>query len=725
MKKFLLAAALAAITFSNAYAQVRPETLAFQKKIMADLAQAVRTWHEAYFERRQKGPDTQAEGYALAGMASLHAKTGDANYLAWAKEDMLSMASRKPLIHPFHIGAFVEAYKYLKDQRQLSAPEDQQVRNLIRNTLRAQYEYPDWGAHNRSVVAAAAYYRAAEAIPDDPETPKWRRFGDALVSESWSRWSIEDASLYNPFWFFHVLSSSQATKRVDEVMSFLTTKYYFDYYSRLMMPNDMLPDWGDGEWTSFWEWYVADMVWGGTYFRNGKYLAFAQRLYNYYAQKPLSGYAVYCAATALNLLDTSVPITPYEITRSEEALEDLVSKKIIFRNRNGRKSSYLMLNYRDQGPYGRYSRDYLNQVLAAYEEKPHHGHADENSITMLMEDQTVLLADGGYRPGMDFFAGWRADVFHNRVVARAGWPMSGDVLDYIAQNKLYSPVETEKVHFTAFGPIDYSRTRLKDQALGYTSDRIILFLPDSGAYIVVDHIRVDRAGHRVFANLWHPDNVLKQGEDYVVSWPPKIHMNKEVTWSNQRNRDLLIQFLPNRDAIRAVKSIPRRYHDSAVFYEYVTNHFFEGQRLTFVTLLRPHAPGSFREEMLKGVWVIPGSNEGNRSLGLEFDLNGHRAIAGLKLDQTIGLNNLRGRPMFDYDTGALSYGALKTDADFSFVIDKGAEYEFGAMYASKLEFAGKILFEMPVTKVIYQGPGEFMVPNARGKLPVYHETVAK
>ena len=258
------------------------------------------------------------------------------------------------------------------------------------------------------------------------------------------------------------------------------------------------------------EWFFPVMARAGSHYRNGRYLDHAQRAYA--AQPPPASY--YCVAAAVKWLDASVATTPYPLRRSEEVLEDLAGKKIVFRNDRGPASAYLLLNYRDQGPYGRLTRDHLNQVLAAYEEKPHHGHADENSINHLMDGGTVLLGDGGYRPMDDFFGGWRADVFHNRVVARAGWPMRGDVFDYLAADKLYSDVTTEKVHFARFRPLDYSRTRLTDPALGYTWDRIVVFVPSSAMSVVVDSIRVDREGRRVFANVWHPENILSKGEGW-------------------------------------------------------------------------------------------------------------------------------------------------------------------------------------------------------------------
>src|SRR5262249_20868089 len=85
---------------------------------------------------------------------------------------------------------------------------------------------------------------------------------------------------------------------------------------------------------------------------------------------------------------------------SQEVLEDLIGKKIVFRNGWDRDSTFMLLNYRDEGDGGRLGRDFLRQTLSVEEEKMTHGHADENSISLLMSGGSVLLHDGGYRPDL-------------------------------------------------------------------------------------------------------------------------------------------------------------------------------------------------------------------------------------------------------------------------------------------------------------------------------------
>ncbi len=80
----------------------------------------------------------------------------------------------------------------------------------------------------------------------------------------------------------------------------------------------------------------------------------------------------------------------------------------------------------------------------------------------------------------------------------------------------------------------------------------------------------------------------------------------------------------------------------------------------------PHDPGKYSDSMLDNVRITPGRDRESRSLGLAFEIGGRPVFGGLKLDQNIGLTNDRGRPMFDFETGSLTYGKLNTDADLAF-----------------------------------------------------------
>ena len=163
--------------------------------------------------------------------------------------------------------------------------------------------------------------------------------------------------------------------------------------------------------------------------------------------------------------------------------------------------------------------------------------------------------------------------------------------------------------------------------------------------------------------------------------------------------------------------IQRRYNASTAFYQYVWSHFFAGQRFVFVTALRPHSAGGFDPDMLRGVRVIEDDRRSFRTLGLAL---GPGRGSGHGRPQ-IGPDRWADQPartaMFDWQTGACSYGDLNTDADFCFVADRGEELEFGFVNACRVVYGEQTLFDMPLNTVMYQGPVDYRVPLIRTSCP--------
>ncbi|MDP7449714.1 MAG: hypothetical protein QF689_14070 [Candidatus Latescibacteria bacterium] len=702
------------------------------------------------------GPELEQRVRSLSWVLSpatiLHARTGDDELLSRTREALTTFVASGfsrhdqalPLLASFReLPPFCEAFEYLRAVGSLDVDTESRARAIIAASADSHLGSTDWGAHNRATVDAAGFYAAADSVPDHDHAARWRGYGDALIEDSWGRWSIEDASIYGPFWLFYLITASEGLGSTEEFLQKITTRYYFEQYSRLLMPNGMLPDWGDGDWTHMWTWYAAVMIRAAGHYGRPDYQYFAQRLFETHRAMGLSGNDVvgyspdglqtgdelYSLATALRWMALEPPpeAVPYVLESSEEIVDDLVSKKIAFRNEGGDDASFALLNYRDPGPYGRYQREYQNQQLFAFEEMPHHGHADENSLVLLLDGGTVLLADGGYR--RTAHDGWRADLYHNRLVARLGWPNDHEMMPYLQGNPQYVPVRTEKIHFGTFGALDYSRTRLVDEDRGYTGDRIVLFVPDTGMYIIVDAVHIDREGPKSFTNMWHPDGLLAQGgladegSHWVRSWPHRIPIRNEY-WTNPHGRELLVQFVGNRDKYSQVRRIDRRFNPSDAFFQFLYGYYFAGQRLGFVTVLTPYATDTFDENLLNAVEILQNGEGSYRTLGLRFDVGGGTATVGMKLDTTIGLTNLRGRPMFDWHTGSVDYDGLRTDADFAFVVDRGKQHEVGLMCGSRLCWEGEILFDMPKSEHMYQGPVDYAVPERKDRMPRWHEVVS-
>jgi hypothetical protein len=279
-------------------------------------------------------------------MTDLHRATGDARFLTWAKEDLLAMVDQArdargqaiPFVVSFrNLPPFCMAVLYLRERGLLDAEQSRRVSAQVSASVATHYPTTDFGAQNRGLIDAAGFYFAAAVVPADPDVAKWRGYGAALAADSWNAWSIEDASIYQPFWLNYTLTLSDLLGTSDAHLRAVTTRFYFDQAKALQLPNGLLPDWGDGDWTHSWAWNFANFVRAASQYRDGTYLEAARRLYTaalaYWGE--LRGDELYSAGLALRWLDATVPLAAFTQDQSAEVVDDLVSKKIVFRSASG------------------------------------------------------------------------------------------------------------------------------------------------------------------------------------------------------------------------------------------------------------------------------------------------------------------------------------------------------------------------------------------------------
>src|SRR5207244_2005446 len=112
---------------------------AFQRQLIGDLRRDVERLHLAAAPERARNekPADYYFPYLLAGITSLHARTGDAALLTWAKEDLLWITrcsiDAKGEVVPFFganfrfLPALCDAYLYLKSRGALTAGEAREV----------------------------------------------------------------------------------------------------------------------------------------------------------------------------------------------------------------------------------------------------------------------------------------------------------------------------------------------------------------------------------------------------------------------------------------------------------------------------------------------------------------------------------------------------------------------------------------------------------------------
>jgi hypothetical protein len=398
--------------------------------------------------------------------------------------------------------------------------------------------------------------------------------------------------------------------------------------------------------------------------------------------------------------DSIVPQAP--TTLSREVLEDVVGKKIVFRNGWDPTSTFLMLNYRDEGDGALLQRDYLRQTLPVEEEKMHHGHADENSICLLMSRGSVLLHDGGYRDDLPSgkWGAYRADYFHNRVVARKNKRAVGqDLFEFIRNSGAYRKVQTNKIDFLNFKEVDVSRTRLVDAELGYESDRIVTYVKARDLFIVVDGIRIRTPGYYTFTNLWHTRKIIEQGKQFFNTMIDAIGGETFPT-----ERSLLVVFPENEAKEIGSYAEKRHYQDETALYQTVSSQYATGALEFFVTVLVPQPKGEISAKTADEFKFVK-ADRFPQALAIEFQEGRSKSVVLVKLDLEMDLARENVRPRYVYDLGRVRCGELETDASYVFTKQDGGRVGYSAATFTKILYRGQTLIEASPTTFALQLDG--------------------
>jgi hypothetical protein len=515
-----------------------------------------------------------------------------------------------------------------------------------------------------------------------------------------NQWEIEDATGYHGVWLYSVFSYADISGRADVLQSPMV-KYYLDYFVQLLSPHGNIPDFGDSHWNGGWERFVPVFEKAATLYRNPHYKYLARELVQRAAERTAKAQKL-SDLTQLNFGagvaspfsdahrwadDAIVAQAPTNL--SGDVLEDLIGKKFVWRTGWQRDATMMLLNYRDEGDGGWLGREYLRQTLSVEEEKMHHGHADENSIALLMSGGSVLLHDGGYRPALPSgqYGAWRADYFHNRVVARQNKrDKTQSVYEFMRNSGAYRPVVTRKIDFLKFQNADASRSRVLDEELGYEWDRIVTHVKSRDYFIVVDGIRIKRADYYTFTNLWHTRQVIGQSPQSFETRYDKIQSDELP-----QTKVLTIRFPENAQG-KQIGTFPisRHFQDETAIYQTNSQYYQAGDYEFFVTVLFPHAAsGDIAYPQFKLLEV----SKPGRALGLEITDGTEKAYLCVKLDLTLDLTRAAIGPRYQYDLGKVQYGEFETDASYVFATRNGAQLRFGAATLTKLLYREQTLLE--------------------------------
>lgn len=592
----------------------------------------------------------------------------------------------------FFLPPYVRAYQAIRGSGVLDDRARAKIEGEIAESIDFIFRFPEWGVHNRAMLRAEALMYASLALPSNPHAAKWRTMAHVIASDNVRAWEIEDASNYNPIWL-HALFSYATASGDSLLFGSAMMRYYEEYYTRLISPAGTVPDFGDAAWNSASGGLrlVAFFEKEASVFRDPALKWAAQSVYNTAKRRG----RVLGVDEAYHLADAyrwcTETISPRAPTGgSQEVLDDIVGKKVVFRSGWDSAATYLLLDYRDEGDGGWLSREYLRQTITVEEEKMTHGHADENSISLLMKGGSVLLHDGGYRdalPSGDYGA-WRQDYFHNRVIARKNKrDAKQSLLEFVRNSGAYRHVRTQKIDFLALRDVDMSRTRLVDEELGYRWDRVVAWVRDPGYFIVVDGIKILRPDFFTFASLWHAGRVLERGEHYY-----DIATDSVPGYKFPAGQSLLVYFPETYAKSEGVEDERRHSQAEHVVYQSQSSQYKAGDCELFVTVLVPHERSVPAASFIPEFRLIPTSAP-YRTVALGIAHGNVKSTLYVKLDLEMEIARENVRPRYLYDLGKVRFGDFETDAHFFYAEARPDSLRYSASNVLKVVAGGNVLLE--------------------------------
>lgn len=593
----------------------------------------------------------------------------------------------------FFMAPYIRAYLRIKDADVLDAEARKTVERDVAGSADFIFHFPEWGAHNRAILRAEALLYAALAIPNHPNAEKWRKMADVIARDNLLSWEIEDATGYHGVWLLSLYSYAEASGNTIFFDSPLT-HYYLDYYLKLIGPQGTIPEFGDSRWNSGWESLRFVPVFErGAAIRKDPELKWAAK--TIFERRPPSSAVLgvsegYSLSEAYRWCDETIqPQQPHSL--SQEVLDDVVGKKIVFRNGWTEGSTYMLLNYRDEGDGGFLSREFLRRTISVEEEKMHHGHSDENSIALFMKNGSVLLHDGDYRSDLPSgpYGAWRQDYFHNRLVTRLNKrDPRQTVLEFVRNSGAYRAVRTHKVDFLRLQEVDMSRTRLIDDVLGYQWDRTVTYVRGHDFFVVVDGVKILRSDYFTFVNFWHGQKILEKGDDYFV-----LATDSLSGFPFPQDQALIVYFPETYGKSAGSEQINRSRQAEWAVYQTQSSHYKAGDTEVFVTVLYPVSRRSIDAKTIRSSFSMTHSSKPYRAVGVEIKRGGAVSTLGVKIDLEMDLARENIRPRYLYDLGKVQYGEFGTDADFLYATVSGKGVTYSASNVLRVMHKGKTLME--------------------------------
>jgi hypothetical protein len=630
-------------------------------------------------------------------------------YPRWAVEKRPDYDGRPPVLPDFFtVMRYIRAYDLLNDHDLFTQEEKQKITDGIAESLEYLLRTQEWGPMNRAALRAESLAWAVRALPEHPDVKIWEMQRKAIGDDNWGNWQIEDATIYHAVWLYALCGYADALGKLEDLFETPEMYYYAHYFLNLMSPDGMIPDFGDANWQSNWNRFLVFFETAAAQYKNPqmKWAAsvIAEKFIDFSAPDPSVGLG-YMLLDCYRWADDDLPVDAPE-NLSQEVMEDVQGKKIVFRNGWDKRATYLLLNYRDEGDGGLNFRDYLRDTIPVEEEKMTHGHADENSIVLLMSGGSVLLHDGGYRDYMPSgpFGAYRQDYFHNRLCVRPEKIWMGQqkgeyrysipeaipgqpILGFLHNAGSYRIVRTQRVDFLALPDLDYSRTRLIDEKMGYEWDRVITYLKEAGIFVVFDIFKSQKEGYFTLSNLWHTRQIVEQGDHWYDTVYDRIQTNTLST-----DHHLALVFPSTHYRLEGVEKEKRHYQDEWLIHQTTAQHFELGETVGFITVLIPHKASLSAKSLSDKIQLLPVDSP-KKGMGVEVTAGTKIYCVGVKNDLRMDTIRDWRRPRYTYESGKIRFGNMESNGDLVFYSLEGNRLDYTIVNLTKALFAENVLLE--------------------------------
>lgn len=592
----------------------------------------------------------------------------------------------------FVLPHYCEAYQLIRSHRSLSPAAHAQIQAIIADSLPPTYHFAEWGSHNRAMLRAWALAAAAAVCPDRPERERWLQMGRQLAADSIRGWTVEDASLYHAVWSRAVIAYIDQSGQAESFYRQPTSRFYYEYYLNLLCPIGGLADFGDSDWASCSDLYVAILERAAREYGDGHFRWAAGELYERLAAQagsPTFGDPASWIHSA-RWMDEGVA-SHLPDWGSREVLEELATKKVVFRNGWAPESTFLLLNYKPETGYGRTIREYMKNTISVEAEKAHHGHSDENAVSTLVSGGSLLLHDGGYREDLPN-GKYRADYYHARPVVRRGLLRQGEsVYDFLHDDGRHRPMETECIDFRTFDEVEFSRTRATDRVAGYEHDRVIAYLKRLNLFVLVDAITFLQGGPYSVCNLFYTHEILASGGSWFDT---RIGEMRGYAPREGAGRHLLVAMVPGAGKWEGSQGVRRYYTDEILLHQSASGQAKPGERLAFCTALMPH-DGEADPAALAGQFSAAGCSRPGAAVAVEVCRGGETITVGVKLDLLEGILFEDVRPRYTWESRRTVYGEYETDGHFLYARRSGQTVSWAWTEGTRLDCGGQTLFAAP------------------------------